>query len=358
MRFRSKVRRIAGLALLGLVASAVLSACDKSPSILQPAGPIAQNEAYMAYMVFGVAAVVFVLVTAALIYCIIRFRDRPGAAEARQLQGNQRLEIIWTVVPTLLLFGILFFTIRTMFLVATPPSPANITVNVIGHQWWWEFDYQQNGKTQFVTADELHAPVNAIVHLNLISDNVIHSFWIPQLTGKTDVIPGHNNTMWFQATSFDPNNPDNNVYRGACAEFCGTQHAHMDFIVVIQTQSDYNSWVTQQMQPAATPAAGSQAAAGLKVFQTAGCEGCHAINGVTPPVKGLIGPNLTHFGSRQLIAGGVLSNTADNLFQWVYQAQTVKPGVDMPDFNGSAGSAGNLSQDQVNALVAYLESLQ
>jgi cytochrome c oxidase subunit 2 len=356
MRIRSKVRRVAGLALLALVVSAALSACN-SPNILDPAGPVAEGEKGMAIMVFIVAAVVFVIVITALLYCVIRFRDRPGAAEPSQLHGNSRLEIAWTIVPSALLVLILVLTLTTMFSLATPPSsPPSITVTAIGHQWWWEFDYQDQ---HIVTADQLNIPVNTVVNIKLYSNNVIHSLWVPQLGGKTDVIPGHNNTMWLEATRYDASNADANMYRGECTEYCGTQHAHMDFVVVVQTQSDWSTWVTQQQGLAATPPAGSSAAAGKQVFLSTGCVGCHRIDGVTPNTTApLIGPNLTHFGSRLLIAGGVLDNNPTNLAEWIYNAQSVKPGVDMPDFNGSPGSQGNLTQDQLNNLVAYLESLQ
>jgi cytochrome c oxidase subunit 2 len=358
MRFRSKVRRIAGLALLGLVFSAVLSACDKSPSIMQPAGPVAQAELGMAYMVFIVAAVVFVIVITALLYCVIRFRARPGGDEPSQLHGNTPVEITWTIVPSALLVFILVLTITTMFSIATPPAGSNsITITAIGHQWWWEFDYNSD---HFVTADQINIPVNTVVKINLESNNVIHSLWVPQLGGKTDVIPGHNNSMWLEASTYDSNNPTNNLYRGECTEFCGTQHAHMDFVVKVQTQSDYNAWVAQQQRLATNPAPGTAAALGKQAFLSSGCVGCHKINGVTPATTAtLIGPNLTHYGSRLLIAGGVLDNTPSNLAEWIYDAQSVKPGVDMPAFNGSQSPTyPALTQDQLNNMVAYLESLQ
>jgi cytochrome c oxidase subunit II len=359
MRFRSKVRRIAGLALFGLVASALLSACGSNgANILQPAGPVAEGQKNLALFVFITATVVFVIVITALIYCVVRFRDRPGAAEPTQLHGNTRLEIIWTIVPSMLLVLVLVLTLTTMFNLATPPqNRPTITITAVGHQWWWEFDY--NGKG-FVTADQMNIPVNTVVKINLYSNNVIHSFWVPELGGKTDVIPGHDNSLWLEATKYDPNNPTNNLYRGECAEFCGTQHAHMDFVVVVQTQSDFNNWVSQQQQPATTPAAGSTESVGKQVFLSSGCTGCHKIDGVTPNTTApLIGPNLTHFGSRLLIAGGVLDNNPSNLSEWIYDAQAVKPGVDMPSFNGSQSPTyPKLSQDQLNDLVAYLESLQ
>ncbi len=360
MRFRSKVRRVAGLALLAVVASALLSACgNNGANILQPAGPVAEAEQGMAYLVFIVSAVVFVVVITALLYCVVRFRDRPGAAEPTQLHGNTTLEVAWTIVPSALLVLILVLTITTMFSIATPPqNQPSITVDAIGHQWWWEFDYPGN---HVVTADQLNIPVNTVVKINLISNNVIHSLWVPQLGGKTDVIPGHDNTMWLEASKYDPNNPTNNMYRGECTEFCGVQHAHMDFVVVVQTQSDFNAWIAQQQLPATT--AGRRLRRrrrARQVFLSSGCTGCHKIDGVTPNTTAtLIGPNLTHFGSRLLIAGGVLDNNPTNLTEWVYDAQSVKPGADMPSFNGSQSPTyPKLSQDQLNDLVAYLESLQ
>ncbi len=357
MRIRSHLRQVAGLAILALAITACLSACsNNSANILDPAGPVAAGQKGMAIMVFVVAAVVFAIVISALLYCIIRFRDRPGAPEASQLHGNSRLELAWTIVPSVLLVVILVATLTTMFNLATAPKNVpSITVTAVSHQWWWEFDYNGRG---FVTADQLNIPVDTVVHVNLYSNNVIHSFWVPELAGKTDVIPGHDNTLWMEATQYDPNNPTNNMYRGECAEFCGVQHAHMDFVVVVQTQSDWQSWVTQQQAQATNPILGTSAALGKAVFLSEGCTGCHVINGVTPKISTpLIGPNLTHFGSRLLIAGGVLDNNPTNLAQWIYNAQGVKPGVDMPSFNGSPGSQGNLSQDQLNNLVAYLESL-
>jgi cytochrome c oxidase subunit 2 len=268
------------------------------------------------------------------------------------------LEIIWTIVPSALLVLVLVLTVTTMFNLANPPANRQtITVTARGHQWWWEFDYRiGNG---FVTADQMNIPVNTVVRVNLFSDNVIHSFWVPELAGKTDVIPGHDNSLWLEATKYDPSNATNNLYRGECAEFCGVQHAHMDFVVKVQTQSDFNAWVAQQQQPATQPAAGSAAAQGKQVFLSSGCTGCHQISGVTHTTVPLIGPNLTHFGGRLLIAGGVLDNNTTNLMAWIYDAQAVKPGVDMPSFNGSQSPTyPRLSQSELNELVAYLESLQ
>jgi cytochrome c oxidase subunit 2 len=359
-----------------LMASILLSACGGNASILDTYGPIANQERDLFYVILGIATFIFVGVEAALIYSIIRFRERPGMANPRQIHGNLTIEIVWTVIPALILFIVLGFTIKYLFAVsAAPTSGRTVNVEVVGHQWWWEFYYPDYNIT---TADSLYAPVNTNIHVTLFSNNVIHSFWVPQLTGKTDVIPGHNNEKYFLA-----NKPG--TYIGECTEYCGVQHGHMDFnVVILPSMDQFNTWVTIQQQKAVTPPAGSLAAQGAQVFQNL-CTSCHGIVGVD--VKGYydpavdcasatsqptdveeckVGPNLTHFGSRTLIAGGVLTNNAQDcnpetqsfndllktchLAQWLNDPQGVKPGNDM--------QIGQLTPTQIQQLVAYLESLQ
>lgn len=350
MPFKPMTRKRWRLAsLLPLLIALALAGCGQTdinlvnhtPNILDPKGPIALKESNLFWFILVVSTVVFVIVITALLYSIIRFRARPGAPEPAQLHGNTKLEIGWTIVPSVILLGVLVMTITTMFGLQQPASANTITVNAIGHQWWWEFQYPDD---HVVTADEMWIPTGTVVHVNLISNNVIHSFWVPQLSGKTDVIPGHDNAMWLQADSAG-------WYRGECAEFCGTQHAHMDFLVRAVSASDYQAWIQQQQAPAAQPTS-TLAQAGAQYFAASPCIGCHMINGVTKGSgAGLIGPNLTHFGSRQWIAGGVVDNTPQNLAAWIHDAQAVKPGSDMPAFP-------NLTQSQVDELVAYLESLK
>ncbi len=356
----------------GVLFAFFLAACgEDSPAqygphtVLNTAGPVADSERVLFYVVLGIATFIFVLVEAALIYSIIHFRSKPGAPNPVQNHGNLRIEVLWTVIPALILFVVLGFTIQGLFQVSTVPAGRSITVEAIGHQWWWEFYYPDYNIT---TADSLHAPVNTVVNVKLYSNNVIHSFWIPALTGKTDDIPGHNNTKWFEANR-------TGVYYGECAEFCGVQHAHMTFNAVIDNQDNFNTWVTTQQQAAVVPAQGTLVQQGSKIFVGV-CATCHGIVGKgtgyisgyqdpsiacdNPNAACKVGPNLTHFASRNLIAGGVLTHDRSqcldpnnlsncNLAKWLADPQGIKPGNDM---------VVNLTQDQIKALVAYLETLK
>ncbi|HEU5348564.1 MAG TPA: cytochrome c oxidase subunit II [Ktedonobacterales bacterium] len=340
MPFRSRLTRWGAISALALAIAGLLAGCaTNSPSTLDPAGPNAEKEAGLFWLILVIATIVFVAVTGALIYMMIRYRARPGAPAARQIGGNQRLEIMLAAVPTIVLFVVLFATIFTMNALSQPKTSNVLTVRAIGHQWWWEFQYPDQ---KIVTADELYIPVNTVVHVELYSDNVIHSFWVPQLSGKTDVVPGHDNTTWIEASKIGD-------YRGLCTEFCGTQHAHMDYLVRAVPANQFQTWVTQQQAKAAAPTTPEQVK-GQQLF-TRSCVGCHLIDGVNQPNKLQIGPNLTHFGSRQLIAGWVVDNNTENLKAWIHDAQAVKPGSDMPAFT-------NLSDSDVDALVAYLQSLK
>ena len=347
-----------------LLASLLLSACgENSPSILDTAGPVAAKEAGLFWFILVVATIVFVGVEGLLIWSIVRYRERPNSPMPHQTHGNNTIELIWTVVPSIFLFVVLIGTIYTMFSLNQPAGQA-LNVRVVAHQWWWEFEYENANIT---TADELVVPTGTVVHLDLKSDNVIHSFWVPQLTGKTDVVPGHDNTKWFQADK-------TGYYRGQCTEFCGLEHANMEFYVKALSPNDYQTWLTGQQQ-AAQSSTDPNVQAGKALFTAgAGCIACHGIVGVDlnsftdPKGNGLIGPNLTHFGSRRLIAGGVLAWTPEscqvtgsgndvhivnqgscNLYKWLHDPQSVKPGNDM--------NIRQLSDTEIAQLVAYLESL-
>src|SRR5215469_1913467 len=362
-----------GILLSALILSSLLlAACgENSPSVLNTQGPVAAKEAGLFWFILVVATIVFVSVEGLLIYSIVRFRERPGAPAPRQIHGNTNLEIIWTIAPSIFLFAVLIGTIYTMFNLSNFSGTGRpVTVKVVGHQWWWEFDYANEG---IVTADEMDIPINTVINVSLESTNVIHSFWIPQLTGKTDVVPGHNNTKVFRADTIG-------TYRGLCTEYCGLQHAHMDFFVNVVSQDTYNTWVTAQQQAAAKTVTEANAKAGQTLFLgSGGCQGCHGIVGVNlkdythmnggGSASVLVGPNLTRFGSRTTIAGGVLTwnpatcqviTGADGkpiiqneqncaLYQWLHDPQGVKPGSEMV--------IRQLSDTEIAQLVAYLETL-
>ncbi len=335
-----RMKRWAIVLPLMLLSSLLFASCGNPPSILVPKGPVASQEAGLFWFILIVATIVFVLVEGWLIFSIVRYRERPNMPQPRQIHGNNTVEIIWTVAPSIFLFAVLAGTIYTMFsLQNISGSGPPVEVQVVGHQWWWEFNYPHD---HVVTADTLYIPKGSVIQTDLISNNVIHSFWIPEITGKTDVIPGHNNHQIFRADQAG-------VYRGICAEYCGTQHAHMEFNVVVF--NTYGEFVGVNLKSADS------------TTTTAGV-----------PTASLKGPDLTHFGSRSLIAGGVLG-TSDNhtwandpackivngqvankdacgLYQWLHDPGSVKPGNDM------AGVTSGLSDKDITALIAYLESLQ
>lgn len=379
MFFSRGMKRWGPLAAAVLLSPLLLTACgENSPSILNTAGPIAAHESDVFWAILWIATIVFVGVEGMLVYSIFRFRERPGMGTPRQNHGDLRFELAWTIIPMVILFVVLFYTIRGLFQVAPeaePISSSTVTVEAIGHQWWWEFYYP---KYHITTADTMHIPENTDIHVDLYSNNVIHSFWVPELTGKTDVVPGHSNTKWFKADAGTAGQD----FLGICAEYCGTQHGNMRFSVHVDTTDSFQSWITAQQQAAVTPTSGSLAAQGEQIFSQE-CTSCHGIVGVdiksasipdpsvvcdAPSASCLIGPNLTHFGSRQYIAGGVLTNNVSDdggqacnpnnpqllqqchLAQWINDPQGVKPGNDM--------NIGQLTPSQIKALVAYLEGLK
>ncbi len=273
---------------------------------------------------------------------IIRFRRKPGDTRIPpQVHGNTRLEIAWTLVPAIILALIAIPSTRLIFQLNRDPGPDSgaLTVRVIGHQWWWEFQYPDQN---VVTAGDLHVVVGRPVRLLITSQDVIHSFWPPRLAGKVDAIPGRQNIMVFTPE-------ETGVFYGQCAELCGAQHAHMQFRVVVQTQQEFDAWIANQQQPAPEPPAGSLAATGKELFLgSAGCYACHTVNGTQ--AQGKVGPNLTHVASRNLIAA-FLPNTPENLHSWISNPQGVKPYTKMV-------LPRQLSREEVDAIVAYLQTLQ
>lgn len=321
-------------------------------NILAPFSPAATETADLFYTIFWVAVAIFVLVEGALVYFVLRYQRRAQDEHPEQYHGNTRLEITWTVIPALILVVVFALTIRTMGTTGpTHPPGEGMPIKVMGHQWWWEIQYN-DGKV--LTASELHMPAGQVMNVSLNSADVIHSFWVPSLMGKTDTMPAHDNKTWIYGTI-------TGTYDGQCAEFCGTQHANMLFRVIVQSPEEFQAWLTSQQAPAVEPAAGSLQAQGKAIFLNPDkkCVGCHTIQGTT--AAGVTGPNLTHFASRSCFAGCRFPNNHDNLTSWLTNSDAMKPGNLMAKTLATlnpASPTNPLAPDEVAALTAYIESLK
>jgi cytochrome c oxidase subunit II len=374
------VRRHAG-ALPSLCALALaLSGCsrDQYPqTALLPLSDFARIGDTVQDQTFYWALGVFILVEGALLYSVFRFRGRPDDPEPSQIHGNTTIEIIWTLIPALILAAIAIPTVKGIFETNRTPPDA-MKIEVTGHQWWWEFHYPDAGVT---TANEMFIPAGRTVELLINSGDVVHSFWPPRFAGKRDVFPGRETRLWWKADS-------TGLFPGQCAEYCGIQHARMAFHVRSVSSADFDAWIGHMQTlgpkaapaPAAAPASdslktasaggkvrapraapaapqkdtvsaaapqGPEYAKGEKLFMTKGCMGCHSLQAVKAP-KGLIGPNLANVGARSHIAAGWLKNTDENLERWIREPQTVKKGVLMPNLG--------VTEEESRALRAYLRA--
>jgi cytochrome c oxidase subunit 2 len=280
------------------------------------------------------ALLVFVLVEGVLIYAIFRFRGKPGDPEPHQIHGNTTVEIIWTVIPALILAAIAVPTVRAIFQTNATPAKDALTIEVVGHQWWWEFRYPD---LDVGTANEVYVPVGSQVAIELESTDVIHSFYVPRFGWMRDAVPGQVNRMYATVTR-------EGVFEGACTQFCGMQHAWMRSRVTAVPREQFDTWIQQQRQPAA-----SGTSRGQQVFLEKTCVSCHAIRGMPAPAQ--VGPDLTHLASRSTLGAGVIPNTPENLRLWIRDAPTVKPGVLMPPFRG-------MTEEDVRALADFLTTLQ
>jgi len=375
-------RRHAG-ALPSLCALALaLAGCsrDQYPqTALLPLSDFARIGDHVQDQTFYWALGVFILVEGALLYSVFRFRGRPDDPEPSQIHGNTTIEIIWTLIPALILAAIAVPTVKGIFETSRTPPDA-MTIEVIGHQWWWEFHYPDAGVT---TANEMYIPAGRTVELVINSGDVVHSFWPPRFAGKRDVFPGRETRLWWKADS-------TGLFPGQCAEYCGIQHARMAFYVRSVSSTDFDAWIghMQTLGPKAPPAPatapagdslktasaggnvrapqtapaaqkdtaaaapvprGTEYAQGEKLFMTKGCMGCHSLQAVKAP-KGLIGPNLANVGARSHIAAGWLKNTDENLERWIREPQAVKKGVLMPNLG--------VTEVESRALRAYLRAHQ
>jgi cytochrome c oxidase subunit 2 len=306
-------------------------------TVLRPGTQQANDILSAFYIMLGVAIFIFAVVAGLVIYVSIRFRRREGDPEPKQFSENVRLEVLWIVIPTLIVIGLFFVTVRLMSVVNPPVIERKPNLVVVAHQWWWELHYPQSGVT---TANEVHLPVGSLQLLRLVSDDVVHDFWVPSLGKKVDIIPGHPNHLWL--TIERPG-----TYLGTCDEFCGAEHAWMRILVIGQTPDEFEAWLRHQKQPIILPST-VPALNGVGIYMEKNCINCHSINGLE--TRGKVAPDLTHLASRQTLASGVFTNTPGNLFKWLKNPQAVKPGCHMPNLH--------LSDTEVNYLVAFLGGLK
>jgi cytochrome c oxidase subunit 2 len=325
-------RRLLVCAAVGLA----LAACSgSSPSTLDPKGPGAARVAGLWWLLFWISAAVFTLVT--FLVGVALARRRGSRDELVRRGGGEGLIVAGGVVLPLIVLSVVYVIgLRDLRALGTP-AHTDLTVAVTGHDWWWEVRYPDQG---IVTANEIHVPAGRPVKVVLTSRDVIHSFWVPQLTVKTDLIPGHTNTTWIQASK-------PGTYRGQCAEYCGLQHARMAVLVIAEEPDVFDRWVARERAPAAA-VADPLAAQGRSTFERSSCAACHTIRGTA--AGGTLGPDLTHLASRHTIGAGTLANTHGNLGGWIANSQAAKPGNRMP--------AQPLTPEELRALLAYLERLE
>ena len=330
---------------LALPAAALLllAACgDKElpQDALDPQGPYARQVHDLAKPVFIIAGVVFVLVQGLVVYAAIKFRRRSDDEAPVQVHGNARMELTWTVIPAAILAVVGVLTVGSIVDLDRVPTDADVlNVNVIGHQWWWEYEYPEH---DVVTANELHIPTNVPVAINLGSVDVIHSFWPPKLAGKIDAIPNRQNHMTLEAER-------PGTYYGQCAEFCGIAHGDMRLRVVAHEPAEFEEWVRVNSSEAERPdeEAEPEAAAGAALFRAKGCASCHTVKGFA---AGEVGPDLTHLHQRKTFAGAIFDLNPANLRAWLRDPPAEKPGALMPNLN--------LTEDEITSLIAYLETLK
>jgi cytochrome c oxidase subunit 2 len=338
-----RLTRFVFAAALILSSRAFAEGPQSTPSIFAPASTPATEIHHLSLFVLEITGAIFVVVASLLTYVIIRFRARPGddESEPAQVYGSNQVELAWTVIPVLIVVVLFLTTARVIFAIQDAPKPeAALEVTTVGHQFWWEFRYPKQGIN---AVNELHVPLSSTDHptptyIKLLSADVDHSFWVPQLAGKTDLIPNHPNDIWI-----DPQQPG--LYLGQCAQFCGVQHANMLLRVYVDTPEQFAAWVSNQAKPGVQD---PSVAGGRHVFETQACMNCHTVRGTV--ATGRFGPDLTHLMSRDTLASGMIPNTRDNLKQWIKDPNTIKPGSLMP--------AMQLSDEQLDQVTNYLETLK
>jgi cytochrome c oxidase subunit 2 len=326
--------------LVLFIAAALAAGCRGNQNIFNAAGPASREIANLGWFLFAVCGAVYGMVLIALAWALVRPRHASDSTP-----GTERL-LTRTVVAAVGATVVILLAFMVTSVVAgrgltSPRGPGAITIDVVGHQWWWEFQYRDVTPSDFVTSpNELRIPVGVPIHIKAISRDVVHSFWVPNLHGKRDLIPGQVTNFWIQADT-------PGVYRGQCAEFCGHQHANMAFMVVAEPMDSFQAWIQHQRQIAQQPATPEEQR-GQQVFLQTTCVMCHTIRGTSAGSR--VGPDLTHVASRLTLAAGTVPNTRGHLAGWVINSQSVKPGNRMPP--------NPLAPDDLQAVVTYLRSLR
>lgn len=380
---RRGAHMLASCALTAVLLLALVACTRGAPNTtLVPHSEVGRSIDDLWDMLLLAGTIVFVLVEAALLYVVVRFRRREGRPEPKHVHGNAVLEVIWMLIPAVVLALIAVPTVRTIFRTQAPALPNALQVEVISHQWWWEFRYPQHEVT---TANELYLPVGRTVNFALKSADVIHSFWIPAVAGKRDLVPNRTTFLWFTPDSAY-------VWNGFCAEYCGASHANMRFRVFTVAPAQFDAWIAHQKRPPVVPAPGGtepealgegtfpvpslprhshpstpipagltlaaaagDPARGAELYRTGACVGCHVIQGIS---AGVAGPNLTHVASRATIAGAIYPNDFRHLALWIKNAPAMKPGSRMPAFGRSSQTPNGYTDQQVADIAAYLLTLK
>ena len=419
MKGSDRRRRLASYLIVAVLAVAAISCSEAHPNTtLSPHSDFGREIDFLWDRLLLLGTIVFVLVEGALIYVVFRYRRRENQGTPPQTHGSTKLEITWTLIPAVILVFIAVPTVKTIFITEAQAAPGSLNIEVTGHQWWWEFKYPEYGVT---TANEIYLPAGRTVNFRLRSADVIHSFWTPQLGGKRDVVTNRTNYLWYTPDT----STASSVWNGFCVEYCGSSHANMRFRVFTVTPAQFDSWIAGQKLPARfaavagppTPAGGpipppmaaagmttaagaipagyifprenipdfavphspipddlkftpgltGVAARGKDVFSSSACIGCHSIAG-NPAAMGVVGPNLTHVGSRSTIAAGRFPNRAAYLALWIKNARKMKPDVLMPTLGMDeydpvlkakvTSANGGLTDQQIADIVAYLTALK
>ncbi len=318
-----------------------ISACIENAPMdsLSPEGPYARTIDDLFWLTFWIAVVIFIIVQGVLIIAVIFFRDKEGMPEPKQIQGNHKLELLWTIIPVLILGAIAFPTVRTIFDLAKEPEGA-LNVEIVGHQWWFEINYPEYDIT---TANILVIPEGTPVRLEMWSEDVMHNFWVPKLNGKRYLVPG-------QKTYLNLFADNSGEYWAQCGEYCGLSHSKMRARVISLSSSDFEKWIENEQKNAIRPLEGSLAAKGEEIYLNAGCTQCHVINGIWDIQGDRIAPNLTHVASRHVLGGASFNNNKEDLTAWLANPAAIKPGTFMPNLE--------LTEEEIDALIEYLGGLK